>query len=351
MRARLRVAGQIGDGARDLEHTPSGARREAELLHRSSQQRARLGGIEPKQCVRGGESMPAGAVLEPFLQLRHQLTVHEGQGAGRGESLVFASVLEQEFQRRNGVGVAGKCQRKTGLERVVEKMSKSKGNVINPDEVIREHGADSMRLYEMFIGPLEKAAPWSKEGIQGIDRFLQRAWRLFHEDDEEKEIYRAPIDGAGTDEQRRLTAQTIAGVTEDLEAMRFNTAISKLMVFARDIAKGAPIARESAEVFTLLLAPMAPHLAEELWSLLGNVDTLAREPWPEADENLLVDDEITLVVQVNGKKRGEIRVPADSSNEVAQECALAVENVQKILDGREPKKVIVVPGRLVNIVG
>ena len=242
-----------------------------------------------------------------------------------------------------------------GLERVVEKMSKSKGNVLNPDDVIREHGADSMRLYEMFIGPLEKAAPWSKEGIQGIDRFLQRAWRLFHkddhEDDEEKEIYRAPIDGAGTDGQRRLTAQTIAGVTEDLEGMRFNTAISKMMVFARDVAKDAPLARESAEVFTLLLAPMAPHLAEELWSLLGNVDTLAREPWPEADESLLVDDEITLVVQVNGKKRGEIRVPPDISNEIAQERALAVENVQKILDGREPKKVIVVPGRLVNIVG
>jgi len=238
-----------------------------------------------------------------------------------------------------------------GLERVVEKMSKSKGNVINPDDVIREHGADSMRLYEMFIGPLEKAAPWSTDGIQGIYRFLQRAWRLFHDEGEEHEIYRAPIDGAGTDQQRRLTAQTIAGVSEDLEAMRFNTAISKLMIFARDIAKSAPLPRESAEAFALMLAPMAPHLAEEIWALLGNVDTLAYESWPEPDESLLVDDEITLVVQVNGKKRGEIQVPADISNEAAQERALAVENVQKILDGREPKKVIVVPGRLVNIVG
>jgi leucyl-tRNA synthetase len=238
-----------------------------------------------------------------------------------------------------------------GLERVVEKMSKSKGNVINPDDVIREHGADSMRLYEMFIGPLEKAAPWSTDGIQGIYRFLQRAWRLFHENDEENEIYRAPIDGAGTDQQRRLTAQTIAGVSEDLEAMRFNTAISKLMVFGRDIAKSAPLPRESAEAFALMLAPMAPHLAEEIWALLGNVNTLAYESWPEPDEGLLVDDEITLVVQVNGKKRGEIQVPADISDKAAQERALAVENVQKILDGREPKKVIVVPGRLVNIVG
>ena len=237
------------------------------------------------------------------------------------------------------------------LERVVEKMSKSRGNVINPDDVIREHGADAMRLYEMFIGPLEKAAPWSTEGIQGIRRFLQRVWRLFHQGDEENEAYHAPIEGSATDEQRRLAARTIAGVTEDLEAMRFNTAISKLMVFARDVAKGAPFSRESAEVLTLLLAPMAPHLAEELWSLLGNENSLAHEPWPEADEALLVEDEITLVVQVNGKKRGEIRVPADISNEIAEERALAVENVQRILAGRTPKKVIVVPGRLVNIVG
>ena len=240
-----------------------------------------------------------------------------------------------------------------GLERVVEKMSKSKGNVINPDDVIREHGADAMRLYEMFIGPLEKAAPWSTDGIQGIFRFLQRTWRLFHiqADGEDNETYSAPADGAGTEIQRRLTAQTIAGVTEDLEAMRFNTAISKLMIFARDVAREAPLPRESAETFILLLSPMAPHLAEELWLLLGHADTLAHEAWPEADESLLVDDEITLVVQVNGKKRGEIQVPADVSNEIAQERALAVENVQKILDGREPKKVIVVPGRLVNIVG
>jgi leucyl-tRNA synthetase len=236
------------------------------------------------------------------------------------------------------------------LERVVEKMSKSKGNVINPDDVIREHGADSMRLYEMFIGPLEKAAPWSTEGIQGIYRFLQRAWRLLHEISEETETYRAPVDGPGTEEQRRLTAQTIAGVTEDLEAMRFNTAISKLMIFARDIAKPAPLPRDSAESFILLLSPMAPHLAEELWSLLGNENSLADEPWPIADETRLIDDEITLVVQVNGKKRGEIQVPADISKQRAEQLALAVENVQTILDGREPKKIIVVPGRLVNIV-
>ena len=251
------------------------------------------------------------------------------------------------------------------LERVVEKMSKSKGNVINPDDVIREHGADSMRLYEMFIGPLEKAAPWSTDGIQGIYRFLQRAWRLFHEVDdgraesESDGTFRTPAPGSGSESQRRLTAETIAGVTEDLDNMRFNTAISKLMIFSRDITKDTThdgahhgaLPLESAEVFVRLLAPMAPHLCEELWSLLGHNESLAYAPWPIADERMLVRDEITLVVQHNGKKRGEIQVPADISEEAAREAALALETIRKSLDGREPKKVIFVPGRLVNIVG
>ena len=244
-------------------------------------------------------------------------------------------------------------------------MSKSKGNVINPDDVIREHGADSMRLYEMFIGPLEKAAPWSTDGIQGIYRFLQRAWRLFHEVDdgraesESDGTFRTPAPGSGSESQRRLTAETIAGVTEDLDNMRFNTAISKLMIFSRDITKDTThdgahhgaLPLESAEVFVRLLAPMAPHLCEELWSLLGHNESLAYAPWPIADERMLVRDEITLVVQHNGKKRGEIQVPADISEEAAREAALALETIRKSLDGREPKKVIFVPGRLVNIVG
>ena len=241
--------------------------------------------------------------------------------------------------------------RSLALERVVEKMSKSKGNVVNPDDVIREHGADSMRLYEMFIGPLEKAAPWSTEGIQGIYRFLQRAWRMFHDESESGDSFRAPAPGAGTLEQRRLTAQTIAGVSDDLEAMRFNTAISKLMVFSRDITKDAPLPLASAETFLLLLAPMAPHLAEEIWQRLGHAESLAYAPWPAADPALLVSDEITLVVQVNGKKRGEIQVPADVSDAEAQARALALDAVQRVLEGRAPKKMIVVKGRLVNVVG
>jgi leucyl-tRNA synthetase len=239
------------------------------------------------------------------------------------------------------------------LERVVEKMSKSRGNVVNPDDVVAEFGADSMRLYEMFIGPLEKAAPWSTEGIQGVSRFLHRSWRLLLEEDPDggEDTLRALEAGPGSEAQQRLLALTVQGVTEDLEAMRFNTAISKLMVFVRDIARDEELTREAAKTFVLLLSPMAPHLCEELWQRLGHTDTLAYAPWPEVDESKLVDDEITLVLQVNGKKRGEMSVPAGMPKDEIEAAALAHERVQATLDGRAPKKVIVVPGRLVNVVG
>ncbi len=235
------------------------------------------------------------------------------------------------------------------LEEVIEKMSKSRGNVINPDQVVDEFGADSMRLYEMFIGPLEKSAPWSTEGIQGVHRFLQKVHRLFLDEDNENAL--KPLsDGSGSVEQQRLTAKTIAEVTHDLETMQFNTAISKLMVFVRDIAKDQTLPRASAHAFVLLLAPFAPHLAEELWQKLGNRHTLAYEPWPLADAALLVADRITLAVQINGKRRDEIEVPANADDAEIQRIALASERVQKHLDGKTPHKVIVVKGRLLNIV-
>ncbi len=236
------------------------------------------------------------------------------------------------------------------LEEVVEKMSKSRGNVINPDDVIAEHGADAMRLYEMFIGPLEKAAPWSTEGIAGVHRFLQRAFRLIVDDEDEAEPLRPLAAGTGTREQRRLLAETIAGVTDDLEQLSFNTAISKLMVFARDVTKDAALPREAAEAFVLLLAPLAPHLAEELWQRLGHARSLSFEPWPVADPAGLVRDEITLAVQVNGKRRDEIVVAAGADEATLREAALALASVQRHLEGRTPRKVIVVPGRLVNVV-
>ncbi len=237
------------------------------------------------------------------------------------------------------------------LEEVTEKMSKSRGNVVSPDDVIERYGTDSMRLYEMFMGPLDKGAPWSDESIPGVYRFLQRAHRLLVDDGDGGERLVDLADGPGSPEQQRLTARAIHGVTEDIEAMRFNTAISKLMVFSREIARDAATSREAAEVFVLLLAPFAPHLAEELWRRLGHTQSLAAEPWPTADAALLEESTLTLAVQVNGKRRDEIEVPADADEETIRRAALACPAVARQLGDREPKRVIIVPGRLVNIVG
>ena len=240
------------------------------------------------------------------------------------------------------------------LELVVEKMSKSRGNVISPDDVVGQFGADSMRLYEMFLGPLEKAAPWSTEGIMGIFRFLQRSWRLvMQEDDAGNDTVREFPSGGSSKEEAKLVARAIDGVTRDIDELRFNTAISKLMVLVRELSKDGAVScsRESVEALILLLSPMAPHIAEDLWRALGHADTLCYEAWPTADASLLEDDTIKLVLQINGKKRDELTIAADLSKEEIEALALASEKVQNHLAGRDPKKVIVVPGRLVNIVG
>jgi leucyl-tRNA synthetase len=238
------------------------------------------------------------------------------------------------------------------LEEVLEKMSKSRGNVVNPDAVVEQYGADSMRLYEMFLGPLDKEAPWSTEGILGVHRFLQRVWRLVVEEDDDGagERLRALPPDSGPDSQRRLLAETIQGVSDDFEALRFNTAIAKLMIFVRDGAKEAPLTRASIETLLRLLAPLAPHLAEELWERLGHAESIAYAPWPAADPALLQAATVTLAVQVNGKRRDEIQVPAGADEAAVREAALASENVRRHLEGKSPRKVIVVPGRLVNLV-
>jgi leucyl-tRNA synthetase len=236
------------------------------------------------------------------------------------------------------------------LEEVFEKMSKSRGNVVNPDDVVAQFGADALRLYELFMGPLEKGAPWSTDGIPGVFRFLQRAWRMLVDEDRPGEPLAALAAGDGTPEQARLTAQTIAGVTADLETLALNTAISKLMVWSRDVAKDHPTPRAGAEAFVRLLAPFAPHLAEELWERLGGTGFVSLAPWPVADPALLTSDTIKIVVQVNGKKRDDVVVPADADEAAVRAAALASERVRALLEGKTPKKVIVVPGRLVNVV-
>jgi len=237
------------------------------------------------------------------------------------------------------------------LEEVIERMAKSRGNTVSPDEVIAEFGADSMRLYELFMGPLEKGAPWSTDGIPGCLRFLQRSYRLFVDEDARASPTRTLAPGMGTPEQARLTAQTIAGVTEDMDAVQPNTAIAKLMVWARDIAKDAPLPREAGEAFLRMLSPFAPHLADELWARLGHGREVVLEAWPVADAALLVADTVQLPVQVNGKLRDTIEVAAGASEDAIRAAALAAPNVARHLAGRAPKKVIVIPGRLVNVVG
>jgi leucyl-tRNA synthetase len=242
----------------------------------------------------------------------------------------------------------------TGEEVTVQwdKMSKSRGNVVNPDDVIRQYGADTMRLYEMFMGPLEHSAPWQPEGVSGCHRFLQRVYRLvFDERSEGDDVLRPLADGEGSDKQRRLLHKTIDQVGERIDRLSFNTAISAMMVFAKEAAQlGEPLARPVLEQFLLLLAPFAPHLAEELWRALGNDASLAHQPWPEADPKLLVDDTWTLVVQIMGKKRAQLEAPQGASKDQIIELALGAEEIAKRIEGKTPRRVIYVPNKLVNIV-
>ncbi len=229
-----------------------------------------------------------------------------------------------------------------------EKMSKSRGNVVNPDDIIAGHGADAFRMYEMFMGPLEAVKPWNTRSIEGIDRFLNRVWRLVVT--EEGGLNPVIASAAPAGELRVLLHKTIQGVTSDMEALRFNTAISQLMVLTTTLAAAPALPRQAVEALVLMLSPMAPHLGEELWERLGHTDSLAYAPWPTHDPAALVTDSIELVVQVNGKVRGKITVPTAATQEAVKAAALADEQVKKFVDRQGIKQVIVVPKRLVNIV-
>jgi leucyl-tRNA synthetase len=231
------------------------------------------------------------------------------------------------------------------------KMSKSRGNVINPDRVVEKYGADSMRLYEMFMGPLEATKPWSMSGVEGVSRFLGRVWRLLIDDRAETMQLADPVREAEPDrETLRKLHQTIKKVTEDLDGMRFNTAIAAMMEFANHLTRLELRPRSVLEPFVLLLSPFAPHLAEELWSALGHADTLAYEPWPSYEEALTRAAEIEVPVQVNGKLRSKVTVPADIDDDALRKIALADERIRGLIEGKQVRKVIVVSRKLVNIV-
>ncbi len=222
------------------------------------------------------------------------------------------------------------------------KMSKSLRNVVNPDDVIREYGADAMRLYEMFMGPLEATKPWSVKGVEGVFRFLKRSWRMVTS----AEI----VDEPCSMEQLRILHATIKNVTQDIESFGFNTAISQLMIFVNEFSKSKVLPREAIEKFVLMLSTFAPHLGEELWSMLGHTDTLAYESWPTWDEQVLQVQEIEILVQVLGKPKARLMMPADATQEMATQIVLASPEVQVAINGKPVRKVIYVPKRLVNIV-
>jgi leucyl-tRNA synthetase len=230
-----------------------------------------------------------------------------------------------------------------------EKMSKSRGNVINPDEVVKEYGADALRLYEMFMGPLEATKPWSMEGVNGVYNFLGRAWRMIVDDHAEHVTLNAAVaDSAPDDEANRVLHRTIKAVSEDVASLSFNTAIARMMEFVNYFTKQDRRPRAAMESFVLLLAPFAPHLGEELWAALGQADSLAYAPWPKYDEAVLVEQTIELPVQINGKVRGKITVPADASEAAVLAAAKADPKIAEQLAGKTIVQEKYVTGRLVT---
>lgn len=231
------------------------------------------------------------------------------------------------------------------------KMSKSRGNVVNPDVIVAEYGADSLRLYEMFMGPLEQSKPWSMTGVNGVRNFLDRVWRLIVDDKaEELELNAAVGDYEATDEQTRVLHKTIKAVTHDIESLSFNTAIARMMEFVNFFTKESKRPRKLLEQFVLLLAPFAPHLSEELWKILGHDKTLTYEPWPQFDEALTVEANVEIPVQILGKVRAKIEVARGLAKADLEKQALAEPKIVELLSGLTVRKVIVVPDRLVNIV-
>jgi len=232
-----------------------------------------------------------------------------------------------------------------------EKMSKSRGNVINPDAIVAEYGADSLRLYEMFMGPLEAAKPWNMQGVNGVYGFLNRAWRLIiDERAEPMQLAAAVVDREPTAEENRVLHQTVGVVTKDIAALAFNTAISRMMEFTNYFTTASERPRAVLEKFVLLLSPFAPHIAEELWHALGHSTTLAHEQWPEFDPALAREDTIEVPVQINGKVRSKINVPAEADKSALETAARADERIDELLRGKQVVKTVVVPGRLVSFV-
>ena len=281
---------------------------------------------------------------EPFQRLVNQGMITSFAFQRKNKTLVPTDEVEQKED--------GKYYEKTTgeeLEQIVAKMSKSLKNVVNPDDEIKAYGADSVRMYEMFMGPLTMSKPWSTQGIVGIHRFLEKVWAV-----SEKPMNDIDISGKLEDKAlisaRKTFAQTIKKVTDDTATLNFNTAISQMMIFINEISKLPEIPKAMWSDFVKVLSPYAPHLGEELWQKLGNNNTIAYESWPVFSEDFAKDDEKTIVVMVNGKKRDTFDAPVDTDQETLKKMAFDREAVKKFTDGHEIVKTIVVPNKIVTIV-
>ncbi|KAA9243518.1 leucine--tRNA ligase [Lactobacillus mulieris] len=231
-----------------------------------------------------------------------------------------------------------------------DKMSKSKGNVVNPDEVIEEYGADSLRTYEMFMGPLDASIDWDDNGPASTKKFLDRVWRLFVNDLDLDPIVSDKVVEENDGSLDKIYNQTVKKVTEDFESLHFNTAISQMMVFVNEAQKAKTIPMEYAEGFVKLLAPVAPHMMEEIWQVLGHNESISYAEWPKFDPEKLVESTVEIMVQVNGKLRGKFSAAKDAAKDELEKAAMANHHVQKFLEGKDVKKVIVIPNKIVNIV-
>jgi leucyl-tRNA synthetase len=232
----------------------------------------------------------------------------------------------------------------------MEKMSKSRGNVVNPDDIVSDQGADTLRIYEMFMGPLEATKPWNTTGVDGIYRYLNRVWRLFVDENGQVNAKISANETLGSDAFKRTWHRTIKKITEDFEALRFNTAISQMMIFVNEAYKTERLPLEAMKNFVQMLSPIAPHLAEELWEKLGGTESITYQPWPTYDEAWTVDNEIEIVVQVNGKIVDRVLISKDTDEAAMEKIAFDLDKVKEATAGKAVRKLIVVKGKLVNIV-
>ncbi len=275
----------------------------------------------------------------------------EGKRIGPDGAEVTSAVIAPQDVVKSGDGFVLASDDSIRVDSRAFKMSKSRGNVVNPDAVVRDYGADSLRLYEMFMGPLEATKPWNMDGVGGVRNFLDRAWRMIVDDREDELVLSdALTDDECDEEASRILHQTIRKVTDDTESMNFNTAIAKMMEFVNYFTRAEKRPRSAMKTFLILLSPYAPHLCEELWSALGCPPSISSQPWPAWDEAAIAESSIEIPVQVNGKVKTRITVPAGLDQPALAAAALADEKVQAALGDKQIVKQVIVPGRLVNFV-